>query len=165
MFVLDLSTSIMIYNGTDEIRHSEVSLVLWIIHRTHFFFCWKYFLLMKYSLWKPLTLCSVYYSESSGHVFWKDTLMLTFLWSGDDSVDVLVCQSATVVQAEGSQQLLNGLSWNCVQTFMVPSGWILITSTTTTTKRQFSVVHSHISTSAEWIVVFSIEMCGSWWSS
>ncbi len=36
-------------------------------------------------------------------------------------------RSVTLVQTEISQQLLDGLSWNLIQTFMVSRGWILLT--------------------------------------
>ncbi len=52
----------------------------------------------------------------------------THLWTKTDRSAIRsVIRSTTLVQTETSLQLLDGLSWNFVQTFMFARGWILMT--------------------------------------
>lgn len=48
-----------------------------------------------------------------------------------DNVGLSAVRSTTCVQMEVSQQLMDGLPWNVLQTFIVHRGWILLSSSST----------------------------------
>ncbi len=61
---------------------------------------------------------------------WSQFTLTVHIFSCDNTLSdnvKSVCWSTTLVQTEISQQLLDGLLLHFLQTFMFPSGWIVIT--------------------------------------